>query len=253
MRAQIDAASAPTPRATSASSTTRARSSTRATRSSRRRRSLRFADMLRVAPDLMRLRADRSVYASVARFVKDERTRQALSFHSLLVGGNPFETSTIYTLIHYLERKWGVFFPRGGTGALVQALVRLFTELGGELRLSCPVQRVRVRARRAQRARRSTAGRQRASRSTWSSPIPTCTTPTQALRRRARAQRPAQEAARKPTGRCRCSCSISAPTRYDDLAHHTVVFGPRYRELLQDVFQGPRCPTTSACTCTRPG
>src|SRR5690606_14373957 len=80
---------------------------------------LRFSDMVKVAPQLARLRADRSVYATVARFVESEHLRQALSFHSLLVGGNPFETSSIYTLIHYLERKWGVFFPRGGTGALV--------------------------------------------------------------------------------------------------------------------------------------
>ena len=100
---------------------------------------LRFADMIRVAPDLVRLRADRTVYEAVASFIKDEHLRQALSFHSLLVGGNPFETSAIYTLIHYLERTWGVFFPRGGTGALVRGLVRLYEELGGELRLLTPV------------------------------------------------------------------------------------------------------------------
>ena len=81
---------------------------------------LRFFDMVRVAPQLARLRADRSVYDTVARFVHDEHVREALSFHSLLVGGNPFDTSAIYTLIHYLERRWGVCFPRGGTGALVE-------------------------------------------------------------------------------------------------------------------------------------
>src|SRR4029078_7834476 len=105
---------------------------------------LRFSDMVRCAPDLLRLRADRSVYGTVARYVKNEHVRQALSFHSLLVGGNPFDTSSIYTLIHYLERKWGVWFPRGGTGALVRALVRVFQELGGKLRLGCPVQSVEV-------------------------------------------------------------------------------------------------------------
>ena len=103
---------------------------------------LRFADMVKVAPDLIRLRADRSVYGVVKRFVEDDHLRQALSFHSLLVGGNPFETSAIYTLIHYLERNWGVFFPRGGTGALVRALVKLYEEIGGELRLSTPVRRI---------------------------------------------------------------------------------------------------------------
>ena len=98
----------------------------------------RFVDMVRVAPRLARLRADRSVYGAVSRFVKDERLRQALSFHALLIGGNPFETSAIYTLIPFLERKWGVFFPRGGTGALVQGLVELYRRLGGELRLATP-------------------------------------------------------------------------------------------------------------------
>ena len=106
---------------------------------------LRFADMVRVAPQLARLRADRSVYGAVSRFVKDERLRQALSFHALLIGGNPFETSAIYTLIPFLERKWGVFFPQGGTGALIRALADLYRRLGGELRLDARVDRVEVR------------------------------------------------------------------------------------------------------------
>jgi phytoene desaturase len=72
----------------------------------------RFADMIKVSPHLARLGAHRSVYAAVSRYVKDERLRQALSFHALLIGGNPFETSAIYTLIPYLERRWGVHFPR---------------------------------------------------------------------------------------------------------------------------------------------
>ncbi|HTU57160.1 MAG TPA: phytoene desaturase family protein, partial [Polyangiales bacterium] len=105
---------------------------------------LNFFAMVKVAPHLARLRADRSVYDTVSRFVKNEHLRQAFSFHSLLVGGNPFDTSSIYTLIHYLERKGGVWFPRGGTGALVRALVRLFEELGGKLQLNQPVQRIEV-------------------------------------------------------------------------------------------------------------
>ena len=92
---------------------------------------LHLRDMFRVAPQLARLRADRSVYRTVSRFVRDERLRQVLSFHSLLIGGHPFETSAIYTLIHFLERNEGVFFVRGGTGALVQAIARRFVERGG--------------------------------------------------------------------------------------------------------------------------
>ena len=81
-----------------------------------------FWSMIRVAPQLARLQAFRSVYSMVKSFIKDDRLRQAFSFHSLLVGGNPFSSSSIYTLIHHLERKWGVYFPVGGTGALVKVI-----------------------------------------------------------------------------------------------------------------------------------
>jgi phytoene desaturase len=96
-------------------------------------------NMLSVVPQLLRLEAYRSVYSIVSKYVQDSHLRQLFSFHSLLVGGNPFTTTSIYTLIHCLERKWGVYFPKGGTGALVQALVQLFRDLGGEIRLESEV------------------------------------------------------------------------------------------------------------------
>ncbi len=79
---------------------------------------LKFSDMVRVAPQLARLRADRSVYSTVARFVKDEHLRQAFSFHPLLVGGNPYDTSAIYTLIHWIERRVGRVLPAWWNGSL---------------------------------------------------------------------------------------------------------------------------------------
>ena len=97
--------------------------------------------MVRVAPELIRLRSHRSVYSVVAGYMQDPHLRQAFSFQSLLIGGNPFQVSSIYALIHALERQWGVRFPRGGTGALVRALVRLFQDLGGQVRLGCPSRR----------------------------------------------------------------------------------------------------------------
>jgi len=105
---------------------------------------LRPWDMIKIIPDMMKLESYRTVYGFVSQFVKDERTRQVLSFHPLLVGGNPFQTTSIYTLIHFLERKWGVWFAKGGTGAIVHGLVRLFEELGGELRLDTEVQEIVV-------------------------------------------------------------------------------------------------------------
>ena len=202
---------------------------------------LRFSDMLKVAPSLARLRADRSVYATVARFVRHEKLREALSFHSLLVGGNPFETSAIYTLIHYLERNWGVFFPRGGTGALVQALVRLYRELGGELRLDCPVYSVRIqRGAKVVHHVSSAAGE--------GEPFDAVVSNSDLHHTYSRlyAGEPAAAATVKRLERARWSMSLFVlyfgTDRPYDLAHHTVLFGPRYRELLAEVFHGPRLP-----------
>ena len=85
---------------------------------------------MRVAPQLVRLQAYRSVYSVVSRFIKDPRLRQAFSFHTLLVGGNPFSTSSIYALIHALERRGGVWFAQGGTNRLVAGMLALFQRLG---------------------------------------------------------------------------------------------------------------------------
>jgi phytoene desaturase len=209
------------------------------------------SDMLRVAPALLQLRADRSVYATVARFIEDERLRQAFSFHSLLVGGNPFETSAIYTLIHYLERNWGVFFPRGGTGALVAALVRLFEELGGELHLSSPIERIRIVAAPRAATPSGAAGR--------SVHRATCLgrerdfdlvvsnadlyhTYDQLYRGTPGAQRMARRLERLDWSMSLFVLYFGANRRYDDVAHHTVLFGDRYRELLRDIFEGPELP-----------
>ena len=75
-------------------------------------------EMLKVAPDLLRLRADQSVYRRVSKFIRDPRLRVALSFEPLLIGGNPLRASSIYAMIHYLEKTWGVHFAMGGTGGV---------------------------------------------------------------------------------------------------------------------------------------
>ena len=98
-----------------------------------------FASMIKAAPALARYQAWRSVYSIVASFVQNEKLREALSFHTLLVGGNPMNTSSIYALIHKLERDGGVWFARGGTNALIAGMVKLFERLGGILRLEEPV------------------------------------------------------------------------------------------------------------------
>jgi phytoene desaturase len=199
---------------------------------------LRFADMLRVAPDLARLRADRTVYQAVAGFVADEHVRQALSFHSLLVGGNPFETSAIYTLIHYLERKWGVFFPKGGTGALVRGLVRLLQELGGEVRLDTKVQSLTPPNGngRTRHEVRTDAGVEAFDVVVSNADVHH--TYARLLGQDPRARRMAGRLERMDWSMSLFLVYFGTKGRYPDLAHHTVVFGPRYEGLLRDVFHG---------------
>ncbi|MCA9565214.1 MAG: phytoene desaturase, partial [Myxococcales bacterium] len=196
------------------------------------------------APVLGRLRADRSVYNAVARFVDDEHVRQALSFHALLVGGNPFETSSIYTLIHYLERKWGVFFPRGGTGALVQALVKAFEGMGGELRLNSPVTHVQVRQQAGSASHLVTSpGSNR-------EPFDLVVSNADLHHTYSRlyAGTPGADRMRRKLERMEWSMSLfvlyfGTDRPYtDDVVHHSVLFGPRYKGLLDDIFHGDSLP-----------
>ena len=205
---------------------------------------LRFWDMVRVAPDLARLRADRTVYDTVARFVKHDHLRQALSFHSLLVGGNPFDTSAIYTLIHYLERNWGVFFPRGGTGALVRALVKLFEELGGEVRLSCPVEGIRVEGSNGTSRHRITS----AAAADEAFDLVVSNADVHHTYHRLYGGEARGAAMRRKLDRMDWSMSLfvlyfgTDRTYAGEIEHHTVIFGPRYKELLDDIFGGSSLP-----------
>ena len=205
---------------------------------------LRFSDMIRVAPKLAWLRADRSVYQTVARFVKDPHVREALSFHALLVGGNPFETSSIYTLIHHLERTWGVFFPRGGTGALVGAMVRLLGELGGELRLSAPVRSVRISDESGAAVHHVTTDEHEGEAfDVVVSNADLHHTYASLYGGEPRARRMVKKLERMDWSMSLFVLYFGTDKSYADrIAHHTVVFGPRYRALLDDVFHGDHLP-----------
>lgn len=203
---------------------------------------LRFSDMVRVAPQLARLRADRSVYRTVSRFVRDEHLRQALSFHTLLVGGNPFDTSSIYTLVHYLEKRWGVWFPRGGTGALVAALVKLLRDLGGGVRLSTPVERIEaIRGFRSVHRVLTSEGAEDFDVVVSNADVHH--TYGSLLRGDATAARTARRLEALEWSMSLFVLYFGTDRLYRaDLAHHTVLFGPRYKGLLQEIFHGTDLP-----------
>ena len=114
---------------------------------------LKIRDMIKVVPDLIKLRSHKNVYKYVSQFIKDDFLRQCFSFHPLLVGGNPFNTTSIYAMIHYLERQWGVHYAIGGTGTVVNGLAKLFEELGGKLHLNAEVTEITVKNRKGKRCK----------------------------------------------------------------------------------------------------
>ncbi len=87
-----------------------------------------FGFMLKQIPALLKLKSYQSVYKLVSSFVSNEKLRRVFSMHPLLVGGNPFTTTSIYTLILFLEKKWGIHYALGGTGNVVKALEKLMLE-----------------------------------------------------------------------------------------------------------------------------
>ncbi|HEX2230270.1 MAG TPA: phytoene desaturase [Candidatus Binatia bacterium] len=210
---------------------------------------LNWSSMIAVAPQLVRLQAYRSVYGMVGKYIKDPHLRQLFSFHSLLVGGNPFTTTSIYTLIHCLERKWGVFFPRGGTGALVQALVKLFTELGGEVRLNSEVRRIDTLAARVTGIV-TDAGNE---------PFDLVVSNADVVHTydRLLQHESAVRGACRRLERMAYSMSLfiiyfGTRRQYPNLLHHNILFGPRYRELLNDIFARGRLPADFSLYLHRP-
>jgi phytoene desaturase len=198
----------------------------------------RAADMLRVVPQMLRLRSHRSVYGLVSSYIRDERLRQAFSFEPLLVGGDPFRTTSIYLLIHWLERKWGVHFARGGTSAIVRALVRLLEELDVPVHVNAPVSRILVSGGRAVGVALASGGPGEVRRADV---VVSNADPSYVY---SRMIEPAQLRRNSPgrVGRVRQSMSLfvgyfGASASYPEVAHHTIVLGPRYRGLLDDIFR----------------
>lgn len=194
-----------------------------------------LTDMVSILPDLVRLRGDRSVYDLVSRHLKDPSLRMFFSIQPLLVGGNPFDTSCLYSLIHYLEREWGVWFPRGGTGALVDSLVALGRRHGVKFHSGHTVREILIEEGRAAGVCFADGESVKADRVVANGDPPSVYRQlVPAAQRRVWTD---EKLASRKYSMGLFVLYFATDRRYDDVAHHTIVFGPRYEGLLNDIFK----------------
>jgi phytoene desaturase len=209
-----------------------------------------WRDMARIVPPMVKLKSYRSVYGFVSSFVKDERLRTIFSFHPLLIGGNPFTTTSIYCLIAYLERRWGVHFAMGGTGRLVEGLADLIRGQGGVIRTSAEVAEILVTDGRA-------AGVRLASGEWLAADVVVSNADSAWTYKHLLSASTHKRWSTRRIDKSRYSMSLfvwyfGTKRRYEDVAHHTILLGPRYRELLTDIFGRKHLATDFSLYLHRP-
>ncbi|PNG24807.1 phytoene desaturase family protein [Methylocella silvestris] len=205
--------------------------------------------MMRQGAALARLRAYKTVWGMVSHFLTNPKLRQAFSIQPLLLGGDPFETTSIYSLIHYLERQWGVLFAKGGTGAIIAALAKLMADQGVDIRLNSTVDRILIEGGAARGVRLS-SGEIIASDIVVSNADPM------------HLYREMIDASEQPLSiRLKTHSKLSmglfvlyfgTRRQYKDVAHHTIWLGARYKELLADIFRRRILPDDFSLYVHRP-
>ena len=196
--------------------------------------------MFGVLPDLVKLNAIRPLFSLIKKYFKSDKMRQVFSFEPLLVGGNPLKVPAIYAMIHFVEKTWGIHFAMGGTGALVAGLVRKFEDMGGTIRLNAEVAQIDVEKIGGKRVAKSVTLKS-------GDVLPADLVVSNADyantylklidKKHRRINRDALVKFRKQ--------SMSLMVIYfgykmgdhdHDLQHHNIILGPRYEELLTDIF-----------------
>ncbi|MBB4857269.1 phytoene desaturase [Novosphingobium chloroacetimidivorans] len=194
-----------------------------------------FSSMIKAAPALARYQAWRSVYSMVSHFIKSEHMRQALSFHTLLVGGNPMTTSAIYALIHKLEKDGGVWWTKGGTNKLAQGMARHFERLGGTVRLSDKVVQIHTVGDRATEVQTESGWRERFDAVASNGDI--VHTYRDLLSDSQRGPEMAKKLTKKRFSPGLFVVHFGLEGTWPGIPHHMILFGPRYKGLLDDIYE----------------
>jgi phytoene desaturase len=194
-----------------------------------------IGSMAAILPDLLKLKAWKSVHSHVASHVRHPKLRMALSFHPLFVGGNPFRATSVYSMIAYLERQFGVHCAMGGTGAIVKAMVKLIQSQGGDVRCNTDVAEI-TRAGKRVTGVRLKSGEVIAADIVVSN---ACAAHTYNTLIAGGAQK---RWTKRKLARSRHSMSLfvwyfGTNKKFETVPHHTIIMGPRYKALIQDIFE----------------
>jgi phytoene desaturase len=193
-------------------------------------------DMVKVVPEMIKLRSDRSVVKFAQKYFTDERLQQAFSFHPLLIGGNPFTATSIYAMIHELEQKFGVWFAMGGTGALVKAFGDLFLDTGGEIFTDAEVGEILIdeKSGRATGVRMKTGEIFNADAVVSNADV--AFTYLNLIPKKFRRKYTDDKIRRMNFSMSLFVVYFGTNRKYEDIAHHEIIMGKRYKELLGDIF-----------------
>lgn len=204
---------------------------------------LHVSDMVRVVPDLVRLQSYRSVYGYVGKYIENEFLRRCFSFHPLLIGGNPLDAASLYVLIHYLEREWGIHYAIGGTGAIVQSFGRLMDELGVQTCVGAEVKEILIEGKRATGVRMADGAVHKADVVVSNADV--AWTYLNLIPKQVRRTNSDGWVKRKKYSMSLFVIYFGAKRRYageSNLAHHNIILSERYKGLLRQIFANEELP-----------
>ena len=193
-------------------------------------------DMVKVVPEMIKLRSDRSVYKFASRYFEDERLREAFSFHPLLIGGNPFTATSIYSMIHELEQKFGVWFAMGGTGALVRGLGELFTDIGGEVRAETEVDEILIDEKTGKASGVKTKTGEILKGDAVVSNADVGFTYLNLIPSKYRKKYSDKKVKSLTYSMSLFVIYFGTDKKYENMAHHEIIMGKRYKPLLDEIF-----------------
>lgn len=211
-----------------------------------------ITDMVKVAPDMVELQSFKSVAGFVNQYIQDERLRQVFSFHPLLIGGNPFQSTSIYAMIHKLEQAFGIWFAMGGTGALVDGLGRLFVDIGGKVLLNTEVTEIVIDAKTKRATGVNTNNHGYIGAEAVVSNADVAFTYLNLIPAKYR-----KKWSDKRIKSLRYSMSLfvlyfGTNRQYEHMAHHEILMGKRYRDWIEDIFTRKYLPDDFSLYLHRP-